>query len=1047
MDRQAAYDLLKCFLEKRSVQGIDCKKELPDLLAYGVARGCFDNPDTVFEHEEWRKYGDKLFDEVISDNKSAKKLMKPWRAVANALLQYKAEQRAAAAASERLGGSTGMRAATSQQGPLDSPSEYPLPPSVRTLTVPQGAAGTWDHPTFSPPTPEPPPAPPSGDEEAGEGMECKNPVESRGGTNPFTEGLQVARERQKTWRQIAESAMLEGDREFAASVVHEAFLATCSQLDAQGNITLTLWNLDWKLLTQLRSTVNESGLKGEPTRQMLDYIWDTNILLPGDIRSITKLILTQHQQLLFNAHWQTVWISDNKSAKKLMKPWRAVANALLQYKAEQRAAAAASERLGGSTGMRAATSQQGPLDSPSEYPLPPSVRTLTVPQGAAGTWDHPTFSPPTPEPPPAPPSGDEEAGEGMECKNPVESRGGTNPFTEGLQVARERQKTWRQIAESAMLEGDREFAASVVHEAFLATCSQLDAQGNITLTLWNLDWKLLTQLRSTVNESGLKGEPTRQMLDYIWDTNILLPGDIRSITKLILTQHQQLLFNAHWQTVCQESAATVRAPGDPLYGVTVQELMGLGPYFRAEAQALMGAEKAKEAMRLARLALDRIREPGGIPSYMGIKQGREEPFGLFIDRVANAIQAAGVPDYLKGTMLKQCAIQNCNLATRNILATLPGTWTIEEGLERMAQVPVGSQAMLVEAIKELGNSLKEHAQAMQSQVLAALAPLQTSAGRSNARGPPHLRCFRCGVTGHLRRDCNASSVWCRNCRSDTHNQAACRRAGSGNGTTQREKPPRADTKSGCLSSSTQPLPLRPAASGSLGLDLATAVDCTLLDSKPVRIATGTQGPICINGQAVGALLIGHSSATMLGLNVLVGLIDKDFYGEIQIMAQTLFPPLFIARGTKVAQLIPLPHLAGALQPLQEQPRGQGGFGSTGQMTLLTIGLCQRPRRSVTVQYGDQTISLVALLGTGADVSIIITGKWPAQWPTYPTNATVAGVGGLTLAHKSPLLRWTIENKVVNCCVSIIPLPEGVHALVGRDILAQMGMVLTSDLPF
>ena len=186
---------------------------------------------------------------------------------------------------------------------------------------------------------------------------------------------------------------------------------------------------------------------------------------------------------------------------------------------------------------------------------------------------------------------------------------------------------------------------------------------------------------------------------------------------------------------------------------------------------------------------------------------------------------------------------------------------------------------------------------------------------------------------------------------------------------------------------------------------------------------------------------------MLGLDVLVGLIDKDFHGEIHIMAQTLFPPLFIPKGTKIAQLIPLPHLAGTLQPLQEQPRGQGNFGSTGQMALLTIGLRQQPRRSVTVQYGDQTLSITALLDTGADVSIISAHKWPAHWLTHTTNATVAGVGGLTLARKSPLLRWTIADKVINCCVSIIPLPEGVHALIGRDILAQMGLVLTSDLPF
>ncbi|KFV04922.1 hypothetical protein N340_03099, partial [Tauraco erythrolophus] len=159
-------------------------------------------------------------------------------------------------------------------------------------------------------------------------------------------------------------------------------------------------------------------------------------------------------------------------------------------------------------------------------------------------------------------------------------------------------------------------------------------------------------------------------------------------------------------------------------------------------------------------------------------------------------------------------------------------------------------------------------------------------------------------------------------------------------------------------------------SGSLGLDLATAIDCTLMDSKPVKIATGTQGRIYIHGQPTGALLIGRSSATMKGLNVLVGLIDKDFHGESQIMAQTLFPPLYVPKGTRVAQLIPLPQLAETLTPLQEQPRGQSGFGSTGQAALLTVDLRQRLRQSVTVHYDNQTLSLMALLDTGADVSII-----------------------------------------------------------------------------
>ncbi|NWX51445.1 GAK6 protein, partial [Steatornis caripensis] len=554
MERQAAYDLLKCFLEKRGIKGIDCRKELPGLLAYGLAKGCFINPDTIFEREEWRKFGDTLFREVIDDDKTAKKLMKPWRAVINALDGHHAEQRAASAASARLGATKDLNSSSgAPPKPEDGP--YPLPPSYRTMVI-----GGSEHPEESArnSVPEetfpPPPVAPSAPREEGERPDGEL------NTNPF-----------------------------------------------------------------------------------------------------------------------------------LKNPF-------------------------------------------------------------------------TPQ---------------------ADSR---NPFTP---QADSREAVWRRIAQDAILEGDPE-AAAQLSTAFPVVYSPPDAQGRVNVQLTTLDWKLLTQLCATVNDSGLKGEATHQMLDYIWDTNILLPGDIRSIMKLILTQHQQLLFNAHWQTVCQEAVAVQRGPGDPLYGVTLDELMGLGNYLRVEAQALMGPDKAKASMNLARRALEHIRNPGGIPSYMEIKQGREEPFDLFINRVANAIQAAGVPDYLKGTILKQCAIQNCNSTTRSILTTLPATWTIEEGLERITQVPVGPQAMLVEAIKHLGNTMKEQTQAIkdstqqaqnqQSQVLAALAPLQTPGGRSASRKTTSdRRCFRCGTAGHVRRDCRTESVWCQNCQSNTHNTSACRRGAPGNG--------------------------------------------------------------------------------------------------------------------------------------------------------------------------------------------------------------------------------------------------------------------------
>lgn len=51
-----------------------------------------------------------------------------------------------------------------------------------------------------------------------------------------------------------------------------------------------------------------------------------------------------------------------------------------------------------------------------------------------------------------------------------------------------------------------------------------------------------------------------------------------------------------------------------------------------------------------------------------------------------------------------------------------------------------------------------------------------------------------------------------------------------------------------------------------------------------------------------ALLIGHSSATMKGLDILTGLIDADFQGTIDITARTFHPPIHIPAGSKIAHL-------------------------------------------------------------------------------------------------------------------------------------------------
>lgn len=230
------------------------------------------------------------------------------------------------------------------------------------------------------------------------------------------------------------------------------------------------------------------------------------------------------------------------------------------------------------------------------------------------------------------------------------------------------------------------------------------------------------------------------------------------------------------------------------------------------------------------------------------------------------------------------------------------------------------------------------------------------------------------------------------------------------------------------------------------MDLAASVDVDILSTHLHKVPTGLFGPIFINDQPIGGLIIGRSSATALGLYVEPGVIDSDCKSELIIMVHTPYPPVKVPKGQRLAQLIPLPQMTKGLMSLTQEPRNEGSFGSTGGLTLLTIDLNTRPKKSCRLTYQGRSITLKGLLDTGADSSIIDPAHWPSTWPIQPSATTVTGIGGMTLANRTPVLTVEIEGKQASTAFSITTLPPTVHCLIGRDVLAQLGLVLTNDHP-
>jgi dUTP pyrophosphatase len=119
-----------------------------------------------------------------------------------------------------------------------------------------------------------------------------------------------------------------------------------------------------------------------------------------------------------------------------------------------------------------------------------------------------------------------------------------------------------------------------------------------------------------------------------------------------------------------------------------------------------------------------------------------------------------------------------------------------------------------------------------------------------------------------------------------------------------------------------------------GLDVVAAEELTLAPGARHAVATGFAIAIPdgfeVQVRPRSGLALKHGITC---LNT-PGTIDSDYRGEVKVILANLgSEPFEIARGTRIAQLVPAPVLKARFveaTELGETARGAGGFGSTGQ---------------------------------------------------------------------------------------------------------------------
>ncbi|GAB0206383.1 endogenous retrovirus group K member 6 Gag polyprotein-like [Grus japonensis] len=241
----------------------------------------------------------------------------------------------------------------------------------------------------------------------------------------------------------------------------------------------------------------------------------------------------------------------------------------------------------------------------------------------------------------------------------------------------------------------------------------------------HLPYDVIKEVRKSIKEYGLQASFTMNLLQVIGESYVLTPLDWKSILRLVLSAAQYSVWFLEYRELVQVQVMNNLTAGT---AIGLDELMGEGHYATGIAQAGLSRNVLTQATGLALRALRRVPDFGKRESsFASIRQGPQEPYVQFLDRLQTAIQRQIESSEAAELLLFQLAIENANMDCRRAID------------------PIHNQAKtlndLIRACQNVGS--EQH----KADMLAAALAQQLVVARAATK------CFSCGQEGHVKKDC------------------------------------------------------------------------------------------------------------------------------------------------------------------------------------------------------------------------------------------------------------------------------------------------------
>ena len=243
---------------------------------------------------------------------------------------------------------------------------------------------------------------------------------------------------------------------------------------------------------------------------------------------------------------------------------------------------------------------------------------------------------------------------------------------------------------------------------------------------WNpLPYSVLRELNKALKENGLQSTYFSGMIEGIANGYKMLPQDWKDLMRMLVSPAQYVVWDSEFKAAALAGATAA---------VTAEQAYGAGAFAGIEAQMQLTDDHILATWLCISRALKRVPNAGKpLKSFSAIKQGHDEPYTGFIDRLKDAIFRQLDNIEAQAELLKKLGYENANTECKKVLQQV----IHRQGYEL---------ADMITACVDIGSKTHE---------MSLLAAAMQRGRNGQNSGRKTGTCFNCKKYGHFKNECRA----------------------------------------------------------------------------------------------------------------------------------------------------------------------------------------------------------------------------------------------------------------------------------------------------